>query len=211
MLAHQMVASSYLFDGGYMASFDDLMTDRIIVKRQDGSESPELNAVVSRNGIHTDYSGLIEAGDLIIRKMSNGGQETYKVIDPGFHEPFHSFPAHYQMEVVNLSRAQFDREVSQITYNINGDNNRINNNSTDNSNNWSHRSEAFKLYDRLQNEVLAQPLLDEPEFYAAALTAIRQQLEAEKPNKKMIEKMIGMLPHAANVATIGSLLLGLLP
>jgi len=84
-------------------SFDSLMTDTVSLLKQDGTEFDGIKASVQKKMIFVqDANYLIEPGDLIRRKMSNGGEETYEVIDPGFHEEFHSIPAGYQMDVRKL-------------------------------------------------------------------------------------------------------------
>jgi hypothetical protein len=67
--------------------------------------------------------------------MSNGGEETFRVIDPGFHEAFHGIPAGYQMTVEKLGLPEAKRAVQSITYNVTGNNARINHHSVDNSSN----------------------------------------------------------------------------
>ena len=47
--------------------------------------------------------------------MSNGGEETYEVIYPGFNERHGGIPAHYQMDVKNLGLS----EAKKITRRIN--------------------------------------------------------------------------------------------
>jgi len=68
-------------------SFATMMKDKIKVLKSDGQKSEELSASVQSKGIYLMSSAvLIEPNDLIQRKMSNGGTETFQVIDPGFHE-----------------------------------------------------------------------------------------------------------------------------
>ena len=46
---------------------------------------------------------------MIQRKMSNGGEETYEVIDPGFHEGIGGIKAHYQMTHRKLGLPEAER------------------------------------------------------------------------------------------------------
>ncbi|NTV47510.1 MAG: hypothetical protein HGB11_13550 [Chlorobiales bacterium] len=83
--------------------FADLMTDTIDLLKQDGSKKQGLKASVQKSKIFMDAKDiLVEPNDLIVRKMSNGAEETYRVIDPEFHEAFHGIPAGYQMDVQKL-------------------------------------------------------------------------------------------------------------
>lgn len=79
------------------------MTDRIKIIKINGEEHSDLKASIQDKSIYLMQSNvLIESNDLIQRSMSNGGEETFKVIDPGYNEKFHTIPAHYQMKVQKL-------------------------------------------------------------------------------------------------------------
>ena len=77
--------------------FSSMNKDKIQVLKSDGTKSPEMNASVQSKGIYLMRSDvLVEPNDLIQRVMSNGGTETFQVIDPGFHEGAGGvIPAHY--------------------------------------------------------------------------------------------------------------------
>jgi len=114
--------------------FSALMNDTIAVLKQNGQSIEKVKASVQKNKIFIDRSDfIVDSGDLIQRKMSNGAEETYQVIDPGFHESFHGISAHYQMEVRKLGIPEANKAVQSITYNVTGPNARINQNSVDNS------------------------------------------------------------------------------
>jgi CRISPR/Cas system CMR-associated protein Cmr5 small subunit len=94
--------------------FSELMTDNIDLLKKDGGKYPGLKASVQRKGIYLNAGDLrIEAGDLIQRNMSNGAKETYEVIDPGFREGLDEIPAHYQLEVKRLERAEAAKESAK--------------------------------------------------------------------------------------------------
>ena len=83
--------------------FKNMMKDNIQILKADGTESDEMEASVQDGAIYLMKSDiLIESGDFIKRKMSNGGIETLEVITPGFYEGIQSIPAHYQMKVKKL-------------------------------------------------------------------------------------------------------------
>ena len=70
--------------------FKALLTDTVSLIKQDGTTVDGIKASVQTNKIFIQgQKPLIESGDLIQRKMSNGAEETFEVIDPGFHEKFH--------------------------------------------------------------------------------------------------------------------------
>ena len=114
--------------------FSNLLTDTVNVLKENGEIFNGIKASVQKSKIFIFRSDiLIESGDLIQRIMSNGAEETYSVIDPGFNEKFNSIPAGYQMDVKKLGIPESKKAVQHITYNISGTNNRINQNSTDKS------------------------------------------------------------------------------
>ena len=70
-------------------SFSDMLNDNVTLLKRNGDRLDGIKASVQSEKIFINRSDvLIETGDLIQRKMSNGGEETYEVIDPGFHEGF---------------------------------------------------------------------------------------------------------------------------
>ncbi len=96
--------------------FKDLLTDTISLLKNNGERVDNIQSSVQTNKIFIDRSDiLIEPGDLIQRNMSNGGEETFQVIDPGFHEEFHRIPAGYQMRVKKLGLPEAKKAIQSIT------------------------------------------------------------------------------------------------
>lgn len=144
--------------------------------------------------------------------MSNGGEETYRVIDPGFHEAFHGIKAHYQMEVQKLGLPEAKSAVQSITYNISGSNARINQNSVDNSTNISQIDSRFThQIQLLRAEVDKAPL--EPDQKREALEVIDEVEEAflsGKPKKSVVSPLLNSLPLVANITSIAAAIVSLL-
>lgn len=193
--------------------FNDLLTDTVTLLKQDGKLFENIKASVQKKKIFIQRSDvLVESGDLIRRRMSNGAEETYKVIDPGFHEQFHSIPAGYQMDVIKLGIPEAQNAIQHITYNISGTNNRINQNSSDNSINITNkntdiqehieqlRAELKKLNLKTQETTESYEVIDE----------IESQLKKATPNKTVVRTLLSGLPNAGNIASIGSLIASLL-
>src|SRR5688500_3477107 len=108
------------------------MTDFVDLLKKDGSKVEGLKARVQKNKIFMDAGKLLlQSGDLILRRMSNGAHETYEVVDPAFYERVGSIPAHYQIQVKKLGVPEATRAVQSITCNISGHNAWINQSSTD--------------------------------------------------------------------------------
>jgi hypothetical protein len=94
--------------------FEHLMTDNVELLKANGAKVPGLKACVAGNKIVMDARNklIIEAGDLILRKLSTGAGETYRVVDPGFHEAFHSIPAGYLLTVQKLDPSEAARAIA---------------------------------------------------------------------------------------------------
>lgn len=155
---------------------------------------------------------LVETGDLIQRRMSNGAEETYKVIDPGFHEQFHSIPAGYQMDVQKLGLPEAKSAIQHITYNISGTNNRVNQNSTDNSINIANINPDLQDHiNALRDEIKGLGLPQEEELASfEVIDAVETQFKNENPSKTVVKTLLSALPNAASIASIGSFILSCL-
>ena len=157
---------------------------------------------------------LIESNDLIKRTMSNGGMETFQVIDPGFHEGAGgAIPAHYKMKVKKLGLPEAEKAIQSIVYNISGSNARVNNHSTDNSNNLvSINSSLSESIEALKAEINRLELSAQEKVEAIEIVnEIEVQCKSDKPSRVVVNALICSLPTAASIATIGSLIVSLLP
>jgi hypothetical protein len=194
--------------------FASMMKDKIQVLKSDGTTSIAMNASVQSKGIYLMRSDiLVEPSDLIQRVMSNGGTETFQVIDPGFHEGAGgSIPAHYQMKVKKLGLPEAEKAIQSITYNISGSNARVNNNSTDNSSNVVNiNNDLSESIEALKAEINRIELsAKEKEEAIEVVNAIEDQCKNEKPSKIVVNALMKSLPNAASIASIGSLIISLL-
>lgn len=92
-----------------------LMHDTVDILKSNGTKIVGRKASVQQNKIFMDAKDLlIEPEDLIIRRMSNGAEETYKVIDPRFYERHGGIQAHYQMDVRKLGVPEASSAVQSI-------------------------------------------------------------------------------------------------
>lgn len=192
--------------------FDTLLTDTVSVLKQDGERFEGIKAAVDSDKISIMRSDiLIETGDLVSRKMSNGAEETFRVLDPGFHEKFHSIPAGYQMRVVKLGVPEAAKATQNITYNITGHNARINQNSVDNSTNVvSVNPDVVELLAALRSEISSMDLSQEQMRAASELLDTAEaQIQGGKPSKPVLSAVLKALPHAANVTAIVSSILSM--
>ena len=193
--------------------FNNLMTDIVKVLKQNGEIIPNIKSSVQKDKIFIQRSDiLIETGDLIQRSTSNGAEETYKVIDPGFHEKLHSISAGYQMDVIKLGLPEAKAAVQHVTYNISGVNNRFNQNSTDNSVNIvNSNSEIQEHIAALRDEIDRLSLSKEEQLASyEVIDAVEAQFEGGKPSKAVVQMLLNGLPKAGSIATIASFFFSLL-
>lgn len=192
--------------------FADLMSDTIDLLKSDGTKKTGLKASVQKSKVFMDANGvLVEPQDLIIRRMSNGAEETYRVIDPGFHENFHGIKAHYQMEVHKLGLPEAKSAVQSITYNITGSNARVNQNSIDNSTNIVQvDARAIQYVEALRKEIDGSSLSASEKAEAKeVIDEVDSAFRSGNPKKPVVTALLKALPHVANVASIVSALVGL--
>jgi hypothetical protein len=116
------------------------------------------------------------------------------------------------------ARAKDSIAPTNVIYNLHGANPRINQNSTDNSVNINieNSSDLIQLVSDLRTEIKNLKLEKSVEIEALEVVdVIQSQITSEKPNKTVLSSMItglkNLLPHAANIATVGSAILDNLP
>ncbi|ENI2423266.1 hypothetical protein ABXQ62_003620 [Escherichia coli] len=190
-----------------------LLNDTVSLLKKNGERVDNIKASVQSKKIFISRSDiLIETGDLIQRKMSNGGEETYEVIDPGFHEKHGSIPAGYQMTHKKLGLPEADKAVQNITYNLSGANSRVNNHSIDNSVNITNlNSDVEEQISMLRSEIeQALSSAEDKKEAHEIVDAIEGQFSSSKPSKVIVKSLLASLPVVGNIATIGSFLLSCL-
>lgn len=187
--------------------FNDFAKDNISVLKKDGQRFEGLKASVQKGKVFLwDSSIVIEPKDLIIRHMSNGGTETFEVVEPGFFEAVFDFEAHYQMVVRRMGDAEAEKVSHSTVYNFHGDNARINNQSVDNSVNTVYlNTELSQLVEGLRTQVESLKL-PEPEKLEAleVVDEIKMQLDSPAPKKTIVRRLIASLPKVESLTTIGA-------
>jgi hypothetical protein len=193
--------------------FDSLRTDSVDLLKRDGTKRTGLKASVQTNRVYMGANGLlIEPEDLLLRRMSNGAEETYRVIDPGFREAFHSIAANYQMTVEKLGAPQAKMAVHSITYNLNGPNARVNQHSTDNSTNLVQVDARVSQHlQALRQAVEAAALAPADKSGAQEIVGeIESAFQSGAPKKSVVSALLASLGYISSVATIAEAIKGLL-
>ncbi|MBP9871587.1 MAG: hypothetical protein KBC53_08860 [Nitrosomonas sp.] len=189
-------------------SFAALFTDTISILKQNGERIDGIKSAVQSSEICFEGSHIrVEPLDLIQRKMSNGSEETFEVIDPGFHEAFHSIPAGYNMKVRKLGISQAKAAIQSVTYNFHGHNARVNQNSIDGSINIVSNAINDHL-EVLRDEIKGMSLSDESRKSAEEIIdTVSEQIAGNTVKKGVVKTLLNALPQTANIASVCSLIL----
>lgn len=179
-----------------MASvFKELMTDKVSLIKDDGTEIKDISASVQKEKVFIDDGSLpIEEGDRLLRVLPNGLKESYVVIDRGFYDKFHGISAHYQCEVQKESSQQYKQWASHVTYNLHGPNSRVNIGSTDNSYNLATTSED-ELFDEIRKTLKSNITLPEQ---LSSLIQVVDEMEETKKSSKFISKYQKFIELSSN-------------
>ena len=189
--------------------FDRLLTDTVTLIKRDGTTVDGIKASVQSKNIFIIRNDLlIETEDLVQRKMSNGGEETYEVIDPGFHEKLHRIPAGYHMVVRKLGIPEAKSAIQSVTFNVTGDNARINQNSVDQSINVVQMSsDVADNIEALRNEIIGTIEESQRTEALEVVDVIEQEFKSGLPKRSVVGTLVQGLPAKGAIASIGSFLL----
>jgi len=188
------------------------MPDRIDILKQDGSAFTGIKAAVEQGKVHLNFvDGLIIlSGDLIRRKMSNGGEEIFEVIDPIFYEKFYDIPAHYELIVRRMGSQEGLQPQQNITYNISGPNARISQNSTDKSLNIAlGDSRIDSLLSELRKGLEEAGLGDvECQNALEIVDEIEVQFSSGSAKEVVVKALLDSLPAITAISNLGTAILG---
>lgn len=112
-----------------------LSPSKVVLVKAGGRVFEDVDAQVSSNVILFNDPALpLEVGDIVQRKLPSGLIEEFEITEPTFCEGLHSIPAHYQAKYRPVMRVPKDESRERVvTYNLSGNNARVNIHSTDNS------------------------------------------------------------------------------
>jgi hypothetical protein len=178
--------------------------DKVNLKKQDGSGAEGIIATVAGSDLIVikGKKYIIDVGDLLTRKLSNGAEETYQVVDPKYYEttPGSSGP-HYQLKVKKLGVPEAKAAFQHIVYNVTGNNARVNVDSVDNSTNIANVHAAGEQIDLLRKEIASLDLSPVTKTEALeVLDAVEAQLGQEKPKRSVVMALLDSLPKVASIA-----------
>lgn len=190
--------------------------DSLVLIKQNGDRHENIRGSVQGHRVYILRGDiLIEAGDTLIRKMSNGGEEALRVLDPGFFERGAGIGPHYQMKVEKVTKTDIPTEAqataTTINYNFHGANARVNHNSIDQSTNVV--GDHAMIHERIADLRKSIETADLPENDRAealdVVDTIDEQFSAGKPKRSVLKALLSSLPQIADVAKFGTELLDL--
>lgn len=176
--------------------------------KTDGTRVSIRGTVGSSTGIYIGGKSLrVDPGDLIIRIIATGAEETYQVMDPVFYDTGLIGP-HYQLKVKKLGLPEAKAAVQHITYNVTGNNARVNVNSVDNSTNVVHvQSDVAEQIETIMAAIRTAELSESEKADALeAVEEVKGQFASGAPKRSVVRALLGGLPKAlevgASIATI---------
>lgn len=97
-----------------MFSIRSFPTEKVSLHKLNGQVVNDIEALVDENEIHIDDTSIvIEDGDYIVRALSNGSSDYYRVTDRGFFKGDNlAFPDHYQSKVMKASQSEMEKAIS---------------------------------------------------------------------------------------------------
>lgn len=129
-------------------------TELTIVSPDGAIRSLEKGIVDSKQVTIPNKNAVILVGDEIRRKLPNGIEETFEVVDPVFYDGMHgAIPPHFQIKI--RRKGSFPAGTGgHFTFNVSGHNARVNIGSHDHSHNVVADNAVFgKLKDALRTKL----------------------------------------------------------
>ncbi len=161
-------------------------TEKVEVRQQNGTQYVAVDAVVSSSIIDIEDTTIpLEEGDQIIRTLPNGRSEVYTVLDVGYQDEFAGLKAHYQAKVQKQTTVP-KSQLSNVTYNINGHNARLNMNSNDYSINTINQVNETNVFEELRR-ITKEHITDEDK--KEQILQVAEEMENEKGNASKFIKV----------------------
>lgn len=197
-------------------------SDVNIFKRENETATPDFTVRALKNSkkgskaVVFQFPDLcdLEVGDVIVLVGARDRWVVTETEDVVIQNRFSHLEAHVDKEG---AKKVAPIHAHNVVYNLLGPNSRVNQSSVDNSSNVQvgGQSELMRLISDLREEIARLGLDAETQTEALeTVEIIKSQAAAARPNKTVLSSMvtglIKLLPHAANIATVGSAILDLL-
>ncbi len=163
----------------------------------EGESRGKVKGIFSSKSIAVpNANAVILAGDEMRRRIQNGTEEVYEVIDPVFYAAHHTIPAHFQVKIRRKGVFEPGRG-GNYTIHVAGPNSRVNINSSDSSTNVVSQS---RLFQDIRTAITAQ--VAEEQDKAMLLSKIDALEAAGSDNAAFLQRYQDLMANAANHMTV---------
>lgn len=180
---------------------DDLMRDKVILIDEQGNIiKDELAASVQSSKIITKDMRLpIKPGYHFLRTLPSGLVEDFIVIDPGYRKGTNLIPDTYQSSVRRSDIPVNDKQT--IIQNINGSNNRVYAQSTDNSTNIGSLDmlAVANLAEKIKQNLDSLPEQTRSQI-PVQIGLIEQEIKSDQPNQSAVKTALASIKNIAEGA-----------
>ncbi|WP_417610635.1 hypothetical protein [Parasphingorhabdus sp.] len=176
--------------------FDDLPKSKFDIVDAEGKIRSQVDAIATgKKIIVPDETVIIQTGDEMRRRLPNGTDETFEVVDPVYFQKTFGLPGHFQVEV--RKKGMFPHGTGgNYTISVTGTNSRVNIASSDLSTNVAIDKSVFShIRETLKNKV-------DDETERAALLAALQRVEAAGDENELGSAYQTFIAAAANHMTV---------
>lgn len=184
--------------------FNGMLNDLVTLVKKDGTVvKDKIKAMVQPKTIFMDDATLpIEPGDRLLRTLPSGLVDEYLVDEPGFFAGLSGMDAHFQTKVHRSDTPA--AQPNTIINNIQGQNARVNINSTDNSQNIAISSDGSEIFEALHKVLEGSGIIGED---AQLIRKAIEEMEKAKSKESFQQSYVDFMSAAANdVAVFGPLL-----
>jgi len=99
-------------------NYDELLIDNITVLKRNGELYQDIKANVEKDRILILQLDVpVGMGDIVQRHLSDGPDEVYEVLDPGYHRAYVDLPAGYLMKTRRMPSSEAEKTIQSITAN----------------------------------------------------------------------------------------------
>jgi hypothetical protein len=168
-----------------------------IVSPEGTIRSVENGLVDSKQIIIPNKKAVIYAGDEIRRKLPNGTEEAFEVVDPVYFDGLHgAIPAHFQVKIRRKGAFPAGKG-GNFTFNVSGPNARVNIGSQDHSQNIAAGNSVFvELREKVQST------LTDPEERSHLLSLIENMEKSVDNRSAFATAYQNFISSAANHMTL---------
>jgi hypothetical protein len=163
----------------------------------EGESRGKVKGIFSSKSIAIpNADAVIMVGDELRRRIQNGTEEVYEVVDPVFYAKHHTIPAHFQVKIRRKGIFEPGRG-GNYTIHVAGANSRVNINSSDRSQNIVSDN---RLFQDMRTAIAAH--VAETEERAMLLSKIDALEAAGSDNAAFLQRYQDLMANAANHMTV---------